>query len=719
MLTYVINTSDNKTFDSRMLFELAGYSKIRWLHCPLSDVTKVAEHICERQNVVGAERFRVAVIVDFYSFNKIRRPYGRDSFREEEYVDLSLYIPYIEVFLLDNMVSEFEKSNLYAEDVEIFYVQNEKSDRYDLFKNAKRQLQNAEVLTGVVDEQTRLISTEQPADEKETEEKSEGKKTEEKSKGKKTEEKSKAEKVETEEPMPEFDEKPADPSWSYSEDEGFVPNENNSKYLYREFMLYCTPNVSLRFRLADYPYGKDEMTFSEFRDAFRSRQSYVSGLRRHFYVVPYGGGSARAALAMLSLSLYLIRMYEREESIPSDGDMDMLYLDPVLLRDVLETAWNKVTVAKGVVKKSSMEYYSLAQGMTDDAVQKLPETPAEIQRAKQEAMQQERVKLAAEAGKHNYSTEQYYSRVMDMAEPGSTHLEKSKQDEFDSIMATYLRTRDATKEADVRAEFEEMKRGGFLKMTDQCPSREEYNHFVEKKQKDISVLFEKALRADYIEVDYTEEKERANRVYLAYRRAKACMSRNIIGDVFFFLLSLASVLAPYWFLQLNLGSSQMASSFLLLLQNAGFFGGLFLIAMALRYIPLVRALKRAKREMRKCYFECTVKRNYSFSALRTRYEKDLVAIEHARYDLRQLKYLHDANHEKEKLITAHREMLERLEDCLGGILNNLDVEPVPDPLLSVDDELNLARPVSSKENKIYQVFSVETIERMLPMKGSD
>ena len=32
MITYVINTSDNKIFDSNLLFELAGYNKIRWMH---------------------------------------------------------------------------------------------------------------------------------------------------------------------------------------------------------------------------------------------------------------------------------------------------------------------------------------------------------------------------------------------------------------------------------------------------------------------------------------------------------------------------------------------------------------------------------------------------------------------------------------------------------------------------------------------------------------
>ena len=71
MLTYVINTSENKTFDSSKLFELAGYSKIRWLQCSLNDIQKCVLHISEKQNSIIADDFRIAVIVDFYGFDKM------------------------------------------------------------------------------------------------------------------------------------------------------------------------------------------------------------------------------------------------------------------------------------------------------------------------------------------------------------------------------------------------------------------------------------------------------------------------------------------------------------------------------------------------------------------------------------------------------------------------------------------------------------------------
>ena len=146
MLTYVINTSENRTFDSSRLFELAGYSRIRWLQCSLNEVKKCAEYIAERQNNLTADKFRIAVIVDFYGFDKIRIPYGRRGFGNDEGVDMGLYIPYIEVFLLDNLIAHLENKELYADDFEVYYVQNEKSERYELFKNATTQIK--QVLTG-------------------------------------------------------------------------------------------------------------------------------------------------------------------------------------------------------------------------------------------------------------------------------------------------------------------------------------------------------------------------------------------------------------------------------------------------------------------------------------------------------------------------------------------------------------------------------------------
>jgi hypothetical protein len=70
-------------------------------------------------------------------------------------------------------------------------------------------------------------------------------------------------------------------------------------------------------------------------------------------------------------------------------------------------------------------------------------------------------------------------------------------------------------------------------------------------------------------------------------------------------------------------------------------------------------------------------------------------------------------------VDAHRAMLQEVEDCLVAMLNNMDVEPSMDECESVEGEFNPNKPIRSGENRIYQIFSIETIEKMLPKKGSE
>ena len=95
MLTYVINTSENKTFDSDQLFKLVGYNKICWLNYGLSELEKCADEICEKQMVLGADDFRIAILVDFYGFDRVRSVYGSKGYSPiETGVDLSIYFPH-------------------------------------------------------------------------------------------------------------------------------------------------------------------------------------------------------------------------------------------------------------------------------------------------------------------------------------------------------------------------------------------------------------------------------------------------------------------------------------------------------------------------------------------------------------------------------------------------------------------------------------------------
>lgn len=822
MLTYVINTSENKAFDSSTLFELTGYNKIRWMHCSLNEIQSCAASIFERQNVLGAEEFRVAVIVDFYNFDKIRMPYGRRGFVEDSGVDLSIYMPYIEVYLMDNLVAYLEKKDLYACDFEVYYVQNEKSERFDLFENANGQLEK--ILSG--DEPYNSYTTEEmkarSAAEKAV------KRLPSKNKG--------------EEDCPEIDKikcrptekwssinmiwqgsntvvsMPISAKWAIRDSEpnehliysdGFLigkitieegtpaikkvvnkhftighvtldydlrlveeDEEYNYRYVfaysfadnngkenhvfveinyeqvdkdalahmlkelivsttedrsfddkflqvndvfYKSFTMYCTPDVSLTFKLTDYPYGAQEMTFNQFWKAFCLRQSLKMNMKRHYYIVPYGGGPSRAALDTLSLSLYLIRMYEREQESTSEGNMEVIHLDPYVLKDVLESSWSKVNTAKVVAKTSDLKFYSLTQVGVTHRESELREESAKECISKQRSL----IKSEDRKNGKDLGADTLFTKIGEITDRKISELTEKNRGEFDKVMTTYLTKRDETKEADAEEEFINLKSSGLLELTENCPSKEEYNHIVGEKQKDISKLFERTLASEYIEVDYSEEREKADRAYKDYKNAKACLNRNIIGDFIFMLLAVAAMIVPYITMQLNSYKSPVFSSTMLGIYMTCFFAAIFVLSVVIQILPLVHKMNKCKLILKECYTNCRAKENYAFSAIRRKYEKDLIAIEQARYDIRQIKQIYESNIAKERNVALHREMLERLEDCLSSILNNLDVEPKYTILETLDGELDLSKPIQDKSNKIYQVFSIETIEKMFPKYDAD
>ncbi len=677
MLTYVINTSENKSFDSEKLFNLAGYSKIRWMSCTLDNIKACADSIYEKQNVLGADKFRIAVIVDFYSFDRIRMPYGRRGFGQDYGVDLSLYMPYIEVFLLDNLVGYLEKKDLCSSDFEIYYIQNEKCEQYELLDSAQEQLK--QILSGTDLAYTRT----------------------------RTERKVIEPEIPAEGRPPKFEEE------LNGSGEQIVDLEVQEDY-YRAFNLYCTSAVSLTFRMSDYPYGADEMTYQQFWTAFRQRLALKTHLRRHYYITPYGGGASRTAFETLSLSLYLIRMYEREELGSNEEEMEVIHLDAEALRDVLEKAWGKINLAQSSLKNSNVNYYSLSlnsmldnSGYTEEKI-----TPAE-------AILRERVSLPKDAADPNMSAEALYEEIGAFSNRRAADIKNRNRREFDKIMQEYLRRRDETRENDVETEFENLKTLGVLKMTDQSPSKKECDYLVEEKQKEISRVFKKVLASEYINVDYMEEKKKADEAFIEYKKAKALLHRNIIGDIIFMLLAIAAMVVPYVLLQLTSYDSHWLSSGMLAGIASGVFAGLFVVAVILQILPLSRKLAKAKFLLKNYYLNCLAKERYSFSSIRRRYEQDLIYIEHLRYEIRQIKRLYEENRLLDENVDAHRVLLQEVEDCLVTMLNNMDVEPVMDCMDSVDGEFNPNKPIRSRDNRVYQIFSIETIEKMFPKKGSD
>lgn len=674
MITYVINTSENKTFDSELLFDLAGYSKIRWIQSSLSDIKKCAEDIYEKQNVLGADMFRIAVIIDFYNFDKIRLPYGRLGYGKDFGVEASLYMPYVEVFLLDNLISYLEFRDMMAVDFEIYYVQNERCERYDNLKNEEDQLK--QILKGTGPEFKKI----------------------------RTERRRKEE-------LPEEEAKRKNSKDKENQDE-FVDVEIEESY-YKAFRLYCTEELSLDFELTDYPYGADSMTFSQFLRAFSQRLTINTDIRRHYYISSYGGGASRAAFNMFSLSLYLIHVYEREETVAHEGDMEVIHLEPTALKDVIEESWRKVNAARKLAKKNNIKYYVLDQNPSDDSQK--DEEKIDVK----EAIAKERASLPKTVVNSNYSGEKLYSEICGFASRTAAEVKNRNRKEFDKVMSEYLRKRDDTRENSVSEELEMLRVGGYLKTTEQSPSQNEYENIVLNKQKEISDIFKKVLNAEYNEVDYADEKKAADEAFAKYRKAKACMQKNVIGDLIFMLLAVAAMVVPYTTLQLFAHVSKLIGVGTLLIGAIGIFAGLFILAVMIQILPLVKRLQAAKSELKECYLDCYAKENYSFSSIRRKYEKELVDIERARYELRQVKQLYDENHKKNLNVRAHRRTLERLEDCLAAMLNNLDIEPRFDADENVDGELDLGKPIKSKENRIYKIFSIETIEKMFPRKGRD
>lgn len=702
MLTYVINTSENRTFDSDRLFDLAGYNKIRWMNCSLSQVRQCAEFISEKQNVLGAEQFRIAVIVDFFGFDRVRTPYGRQGYHPEIGVDISIYMPFIEVFLLDNLITYLENKELRSSDFEIYYIQNEKLERYEFIDNALEQ--TAQVLSGSGE------GEEMPEDAKKALiDKIERRKQTER-------ELAMLEKEKEQYGRELFDGDDAngidDDLYGESDDTKADEKEDGISenfILYKSFDLYCTKNVTLNIDLANYPYGAEKMTFLQFFNAFSTRSAQKNLIRRHFYVSNYGGGRARAAFDTLSLSLYLIKMYEREEMVPDDGELEIAHIDAGLLRDELVTAWSKIHLAKEAATGNNSVYYSLKDNMRID------KEGLEFK----ENIRPEVLPDVADSGVGKMSSKDLFGKICHYHDRTPEELASDNRAEFDNIITDYLKGRDETREASVKAELELRMREGEMVTTQQFPSKEEYLFLVKQKEDEISSRFEKALNAKYISVDYTEEKERAEKVYDDYKKAKDFLKFNIIGDVIFFVLAILSFMIPYAALQLSSFKVSKMAEFFLSVNTCAFFGAMFILGVVIQIIVFTTKLSRAKTELRGLYTDCYIKERYSMSQIRSRYDSDLIYIERTRYEIRQLKYLYEANVAKDANIKRHRDMLEEVEDRLSGILNNLDVIPTLDPEESIYGEFDISKPIRARENKVYKVFSIDTIEKFFPKKGSD
>ncbi len=679
MLTYVINTSENKTLDSNRLFELSGYNRICWMNCKLNEIEDCAEEIFQKISSVFADRFRITVLVDFFDFAKIRSPYGVGGYQDLTGVDLAVYLPFIEAYLSDHVFGYLEKKRINISDCSIIYIHSGNYEEYYQVYNEEYQLYG--ILTG--DEETREV---EPL-----------------KKGEKPV-------PSVEEQLAQFEkvEEPELVSADAGETIYFKTQERKDfrdlvypADTFTSFHLYCNDGLSLRFGLDDYPYGgKSRMSFDEFYHAFSIRSECVSHIHRYHYAARHVGSPAGVAYDTLVLSLCLIHAYEREDNINIDEKSILTAVSPDALKEVLENAWRKIRAARRAAKANQSTYYALDDVLTETKPRAEALDPANIQPVYVED------KLSGD----QLTFEWQFQEVLDFAANGSGKFSERERAEFNEILTEYFRKRDETCAQSVKEGVDATKGTGSYKTTDQFPSKEKYEYLVEKKKTQISATLDSALRAQ-AGVDYTEQKEAAQRAKKRYDTARAYLNRNIIGDVIFFILALIATIVPYGAMQLQSVEPETWGFYYFAVMV---FTGIYFLAAFFHLLPVIKKLRDAKADMKDIYMECLGKHEAMFQNIRARYQKDLIAIEEATYELRELERLYNENVNKDKNIRSHRELLEDVEDRVSGILNNLGVVPTEKENEDIDGEFNMNKPFRAAENKVYRVFSLEAIESMFP-----
>lgn len=720
MITYVINTSENKTLDSDQLFKLGGYNKIRWMNYGLNELEKCADEICEKQTILGADDFRIAILVDFYGFDRVRSVYGSQGYSPiESGVDLSVYFPLLEAYIVDHLFSGIQRKELFVREKHIFYIQDDNHDSFNVIDNLEDQIKY--ILEPEESSVTEVITLKVPHSELENSRKAQEEKEE--SKREMTEDERQAviseynekfreltslREEELIERQRELDKKKKDELENADLEHNMQTEEiyvDVPCKRYSDFRLYCTKSLSLDIRLTDYPYtNKKGLTFHEFYLAFKQRESQYNGITRYHFRASFGSGAAKAAFDNLSLSLFLIKLYERDEPIKERSEFVVDNLEPEKLKNMLVTAWNKICSAKSIALNNSSLYYDIRTlaGKKEDPVKSFSDEKSNAEMSTRSKAHDELKEL---------SPEQIIAEICKMtSESADTFSERDKQ-ELDELMTAYLKQRDDTKETTEEYEFRAIKED--CQTTSQCPSRNDYENVIAKKKEAIADLLGKTIKIEYLNKDYTQQKKESQTAYDDYTYAKHALGASLFGDILLCVFMLVVMLAPFVAIG---GSGFEAVGFYVL--TALLFAGLFLLAFFIKILPLISKLNDAKRRLRNCYVDCRVKQDLAILNYKSRYEHELIKIENLRYELRSITRLYKYNLAKNKNIEEHRQMLETVENRLSAMLNNLGVEPVVVRYKNLEDEFDVNRSIMSNYNKIYKIFSIDAIESLFEGKGA-
>lgn len=666
MHTYVINTSENKKFDSNLLFDLANYNQIQWMWCSLPKIRECAEEIFKKEIIpIPSRDFRVVVLVDFFKYRFASRTNLGDnanmiSDSPGEYV--AIYKNFIGQFLLAHLFDHLRKKGMPARECEIYFVQYHNEPTSET--NEMRMTQTAQMFD--LDPETEILKNlTRPA-------------------------------VEVEEGG-----------------ERVTPEATGSAPelpRHSEFVLYCTKDVSLSFppppgKTA----GEEGSTFESFYRYYthdRSKELDNFPVKIHPPYVSQRETDNAAAFDTLSLSLYLIYLYERLDTV--SGDPKILKPDPAMLKNLIMRSYQNVHQARASIQKSCM-YFKLdvpdgavdhmlkeSQGQSDDITEAEVKNPKNREEATKGLTLSEDVDLL-------------YKDILRFAEMDDSLQSDMNREEMDKLMGAYLSTRDDKRDDSASVD---LKRN--YPMTEDYPSPLELKLAKEEKNKKLQKLLSLALDADYVSTDYSEKKEEAEKVRENYHRLRAKMRGKLLADAIFFLLSVGLLVGSYALLQM-VGMNVLLSAVAVGI-SAAVFAALYGLSFALHILPLASMIKGERLKMKRLCTDCYVMHHLSFKKLSRRYQQYLPLIEDVRYSLRILDRLDRANKMKNVHVEAHQKMLENVEETLIGMHNSFGITVLPTGGYADEEAcvVNVEKPYHHPDNKIYQILSIDSISKMMP-----
>lgn len=683
MQTYVINTSENRVFDSNFLFELVGYSNITWMYSGLEQIDECAKRIIERQNAPMADECRVVVLVDFHAFPHTLRP---ELEAASDYI--AIYKSLIEIYLSDHLFGRLRSAHIAIGGKEIFYIQYIKKETYII--NAAEQQHLAFILS-LTEEAERL-----------------------KEEAAKRGEPKNLSAVSDEEYARRQKEKDAEAEEKIKE-----KHRHYTKFdvVYEGGVLSFPAAAFYRNAekdLAELEEGedRDSITFANFYNGFTTRKAEArqNGIRTRTYIAT-GISPSRAAFDTLVLSLSLIRFYEKEGELPmAERDVDIPTINKNEFTRCIQDSYSSILAARSEAINSSNNYYALEWPIGEDP-------------SKHDFSAIDKVELEKEDPTKRLSKiDDQYMEIRRLASRVPGKMADTDLEKMDDLMAAYKSKRDAKRES-ITTEEDKRQILDRARPSETCPNENDFRNVIRAHKGNLQKYLKSALAAEYVSTEYDEELKEAQRAFDKYKTAEACMTKNVVGDIIFLLLTLAVMIVPFYVLQ---NSELLLAKVSLVIAGvlaAAVFGGLFVLSLLLHVLPYMKRMSAAKAKMAEIYDKCLKKQAKSFAKLRRRYSKELLAIEDIRYNMRVIAFLHATNHEQSRHANAHRQMLERVKDALLGMMNSLsivaDSKPKTSSMMRLSEIFNIKEPINSKSNSVYKIFSVEAIDKMFDKRGGE